>query len=136
MRVFILDDIPQRHDNIKLYLRSRNIGTEFEWFSAQTYLEGVTQFREQGPFDLLCLDHDLGDYDPEVATRSPAATGYAGGRGGFLDGVDFCHFLRNRNTAPTDVWVHSWNPEGANRMVGLLRDDGHRVTVQPAPGEV
>jgi len=135
-KIFILDDIPARHKNIRAFLQANNPSETFTFHSAQTFVEGIDLIREH-EFDLLCLDHDLGDFDPETATPDTGFSGYSGGAGRFLDGRDFCHWLIQRGTKIAAVWVHSWNPVGADRMVKILTDSGvTNITRKEAPGDI
>lgn len=68
------------------------------------------------PYDVTMLDHDLGNH--QMMDSDAEETGY--------------QFVKFMGQAPspydaTVVIVHSWNPEGARRMVDLLIDNDWNV---------
>jgi CheY-like chemotaxis protein len=69
---------------------------------ATDYNEGIRALKEDGPFDLLLLDHDLGSYNED---------------GREMTGTDIMQFLlENPIYLPIDIYVVSANPVGAQRM--------------------
>ena len=98
MRIFILEDDPYR---IRFF-REACIGLDATF--AESYAEAVKKF--DGPYDILCLDHDLGG---EWMVRSDGPnTGYS-----------FCKWLPESD-GRTRAYVHSYNPDGAENMMRLL----------------
>ena len=80
------------------------------------------------PYLEASLDHDLGCHgaDPDADDAhllrggSPDGTGY-----------DLAVALVRLRLVPPKVTVHSWNPEGASWMAGVLRETGGEVVVRP-----
>lgn len=73
---------------------------------ATNFAEGIKALTENGPFDLLCLDHDLSSYDDN---------------GKEMTGYDIMLFLEaNTQYMPKDfLWV-SANPVGRKNMQACL----------------
>lgn len=79
----------------------------------------------------MSLDHDLGlhECDPSVFEGKPQqpwnktpeqATWLLKGDSPDGDGVDLVQAMCSLRLVPPKVTVHSWNPDGAARMVGML----------------
>jgi hypothetical protein len=64
MRILLIDDMREFGKQIP------GPGPDDETAHAKTFEEGITELEVGGPWDVLYLDHDLGDPDP-------AKTGYA-----------------------------------------------------------
>lgn len=82
------------------------------------------------PFVEASLDHDLGlhDYDPDVPDadlqRLPDGARPE-------EGWELVEWMIDCDVVPEKVTIHSWNPNGADRMAALLRDAGHSPIIQP-----
>ena len=87
MKTLLIDDL-------------RNINVDV---TARTYDEGIKALEEQGPFDTLYLDHDLGDPDP-------SKTGY--GIMNFLEA--------NLRLLPKEIVLVTANPVGRVRMQTVI----------------
>lgn len=114
--VFILDDDPIRH----LTLKSRFVDASIT--AAHAALEAM-HLLQDGPYDLACLDHDLGDW-------------YEGDDGELheLTGMDVVRYLIDevpRDRWPKEVIVHSWNGMRGRHMVDLLKDNGVKASYWP-----
>lgn len=125
MKALILDDMNIRHKNLKTRLtldvgEIGHVGPDVEVFHAHRFFEAV-KLVQQHEFDIMCLDHDLGDKDPANADRAPTFHGYAGGAPKHLTGADFCDWLVQSGNIPDTVWIHSANPAGAKNMELALR---------------
>lgn len=59
----------------------------------------------------MSLDHDLGAEGSDIYTAGASPDG---------DGVDLVQAMCALRLVPPKITVHSWNPEGAARMVGML----------------
>lgn len=65
---------------------------------ARTFEDGIEALKNEGPWDLLLLDHDLGQEDGK-------------------DGTGIVNWLEeNKNLMPKEVIIVSSNPVGRNRM--------------------
>lgn len=70
---------------------------------ARTYDTGIQALQEQGPFDVLYLDHDFGDPDPRK-------TGY---------GV-ICWLEANQKFLPGEIKLVTANPVGRKQMQTVI----------------
>jgi len=131
MKILILDDQPERHEGfIKIYHGHELTHT---W----TYSECVRAMKAT-KFDLVCLDHDLGDlawhnaslapqtdkvkveslhfnleYSPDYTTDSM----YGQSLRRYMNGKDVVYWmLNNEFNCPKNVLIHSWNVEEAKIM--------------------
>lgn len=102
-RIFVLEDDPNR---IRQF-RQAAIGAELTLCS--TVADAITAFDRGGPYDLICLDHDLGGetYVPSDNDN----TGYT-----------FALWLSQFKLQPTAsvIVIHSYNGGGARRMMDVL----------------
>jgi hypothetical protein len=96
------------------------------WVWARTNLEAIDVLVRSDVSE-ASLDHDLGlerenpDSDPTTWTlrgESPAG-----------DGVDLCMAMYHLRLVPPRVTIHSWNPDGAERMASICREAGSEVEV-------
>lgn len=113
MKVFVLEDDPVRI----LWFRERFFNHDLT--VATSVKEGVEAFK--GPYDLVCLDHDLGgrqmvDSDEEET------------------GATFVRRMLDKLVRCDAVFVHSYNAFGAKRMGEMLGDAGAMVAVAPFRG--
>ena len=111
MKVFILEDDYTRRAMFAEVFGNDNVYIEDQVNSAITLYE---MYGEQ--FDLILLDHDL---EPRFMSEIETNTG-----------TEFAKFLATQ-TPHCQVIIHSYNPDGAARMEGLLRDAGWNVVRQP-----
>lgn len=82
MRTLLIDDM-------------RNLEADY---IARTFEDGIMALDKMGPWDLLLLDHDLGQEDGK-------------------DGTGIVNWLeQNTNKMPKEVRIVSSNPVGRNRM--------------------
>jgi CheY-like chemotaxis protein len=106
-KILVLDDEPARHVGFLRRLRDHTV------VSVGNYKEAAQALRAGSPFDVLFLDHDLGER---------------------RNGADVVRFLVReipREQWPKMVVIHSWNPFGAMRMRNLLVDAGIPTCVEP-----
>ena len=110
MKVLVLDDSRFRHKYFQAQLQGHEV------VSAWNYTQFCQALQGQG-FDLICLDHDLGDF---------LEADKDGDR--YLDGRDCVRFMTQVLTSdkprPRCVLVHSWNPPAAQQMMNMLWDHG------------
>jgi len=115
LRVLVLDDDATRH----MHFRAQLIGHIVT--HVMNYDEAVAALASTR-FDLAFLDHDLSDM---------AAAGMP--REGERTGTHVAEFIAAMapESRPIRVAVHSFNPDGARRMVNILANAGVRVSREP-----
>ena len=99
MKIFVLEDNEYRYNFIKTFYK---VSDTFIWEA--TVSGAIKAFKKNEPFDLILLDHDLGEE-------------YAPGVG---NGTDFAKFLADHGTGKAHVIIHSVNNAGAERMKSYL----------------
>ena len=121
MKILILDDMKTRHDAF------RRIYAEHEVVCVFRYSELKEKLAECR-WDLIHLDHDLGD---AVENPDTFVDGWGSTRefDGQFAAVRVCELPPEMR--PGQVIVHSVNPEGAKRMLGLLQRAKIDVTWEP-----
>lgn len=102
MKIFILEDDPYRH---KGFIEAC-VGTDLT--IASSYEQAIKLWNP--PYNLVLLDHDLGGHQ-FVQSDGIERTGYH-----FVEWLITGHVL----DLNTPVVVHSYNPEGAAKMVDAL----------------
>ena len=109
-RILVLDDLEERHNRFDQILKNHevvHVWTADDFFVA---------CERQGPFHLICLDHDLGD-NPEIEPTRIAGM-YNNSE---LTGHDCTWWLtQNKWLAPKKILIHSVNPAGATRMLNTF----------------
>jgi CheY-like chemotaxis protein len=99
MKIFILEDNEYRLKFIKSFYK---VSDTFIWEA--TVPNAIKAFKKNEPFDLILLDHDLGEeWDPNVG-----------------NGTDFAKFLAEHGTGKAQIVIHSMNRAGAERMKSYL----------------
>lgn len=101
LRVLFFDDDQNRWETIK----KKSSGVTLEW--VQTVEEAKAALRDNFPYDIICLDHDIGG-------QMLACTQNCGCN------VAEAIVLMDPLKVPMIVLVHSWNPDGSTRMMGML----------------
>jgi hypothetical protein len=98
MRILFFDDDPLRHRRFAFEARGHEL--DHSWF-----IDDAVRRIAERRYDLVCLDHDL---ETEGFDRS---------------GLDVARFVRRMPAGrrPKAVFIHSWNPRGADRMYEVLR---------------
>lgn len=112
MRILILDDQRQRHERFAADLAGHDV-THCYFFS-----DYCNALANHGPFDVVFLDHDLGDMVEQETIPGSDTIVY--------DGKDAAAELI---AMPSDSWprcvvVHSWNGWGAKEMATMLEKAG------------
>jgi hypothetical protein len=96
MKVFVLEDSEERIQRFsEIFGEALTV--------ARTVGEGKTLF--QPPYDLILLDHDLGELET---------------------GKDFSNWLVESKQTPTNTIIHSWNVGGALSILRTLAEAGWR----------
>lgn len=116
-RCFILEDDPTRVESFKVALRGHEV------MHAWSVEEGMALFAP--PYDVILLDHDLGDAAYASFNRKNT-------------GAEFARYVARTHTADpsTRVVVHSWNPVGALVMLWALQGAGWTVNRTPFSAEL
>ena len=73
--------------------------------TCRTYDEGLEAIKNDGPWDVLLLDHDLADLN------IPERTGY----------TLLCYLEENLDKLPATIEIVSANPVGRQKMSALIR---------------
>lgn len=111
-RILILDDDQDRHDDF-----ARRFAT---WTREHVYTVAGFEDAIRHRFDVVHFDHDLGDYQLGMYGIDHERTG-----------VDAAKLLVAARWKPSFAVVHSWNPEGAQRILRVLRSAGITAFVIP-----
>jgi hypothetical protein len=99
MKIFVLEDNEYRFNFIKTFYK---VSDTFIWETVVP--SAIKAFKKNEPFDLILLDHDLGEeYAPSVG-----------------NGTDFAKFLADHGIGKAHVIIHSVNNAGAERMKSYL----------------
>lgn len=107
MKILFLDDDLQRHEHFSRYSIGHNV------WHARTVQAAIKWLEKAGPFDVLCLDHDLtGQMIPEPCGDSQGCAVVA-------------YLVKNKGTALRSmIRVHSYNKTSAEKMVADLTANG------------
>lgn len=100
------------------------------WQWARTVEQAILILRANN-VTAISLDHDLGLHHYTEA-QIEADEELIFGRGQAEEtGLDLVHWMIANNKVPEKIAVHSWNPDGARRMIATLNDAGHYVARIP-----
>jgi hypothetical protein len=121
MRILILDDEAARHAAYSEAYRQHDV------FHASTYYEFISLLEKSSPWDMIHLDHDLGEYSPQDTFvdgwgRRQAFTGKHAA-------IKICEL--DDDKLPTQVIVHSVNPVGAREIKQTLDARGVASSWRP-----
>lgn len=116
-RVLILDDDPQRHETFLRMFASHDIEVR-QAFTAQ---QAINILNLTDRFDLVCLDHDLGEFS-ETLIGEPGCG---------MDVAEFIFLHIDQKKLPKQVLIHSWNAPAAKRMEETIRGTGIKVLATP-----
>lgn len=109
-RLLLLEDDPER----RKWFTFAFTGWHIDW---ATTVEEAIEFAQKNIYDLIHLDHDLGDF-----STVPKTPGYLEKHTVERTGYDFAKWLA-RSESPQQrvpVVIHSMNPGGAQRMYDVL----------------
>lgn len=124
MRILILDDNEDRH---RVFAEKY---FEHELVHAYGYYEATDALSKNGKFDLVHLDHDLGDF-PQLHKPDREASMYGSRE---LTGYDVAVYMfldLPVHKRPDLVIVHSINPDGAHSIEMFLERHGFGVRRVP-----
>ncbi len=111
MKIFVLDDMPGRHMIIKRWL-VLNLGPHFEYIEATDVESAKERLNEHESFDMLLLDHDLGERT--FVESSDPNTGY-----------QVAKYIVEQGIKYEIAIVHSQNVWGAANIVQILPRSEH-----------
>jgi len=80
---------------------------------ARTFENGIAALKDLGPFNILYLDHDLGEVDFEGKEKFIEIDGHTYPKNGY--GV-MCFLERNTEFLPSEIRIVSSNPVGRRNM--------------------
>lgn len=112
MRVLILDDDNERHEAFASYFKGHDVTHAIRFSDFCVKLKGEK-------FDLIHLDHDLADFCPENKDHDGmyGVREWTGADAAWMIACDL-----PESKWPDRVVIHSWNPDGAQRMRQILQD--------------
>ena len=117
MNILFLDDDETRHREFCAEVEKRGINSHLPYrsYTVQLAKENLDRW---SPFDLVFLDHDL---DGHVYVQETEGTG-----------VEVCQYIAAMpvELRPKRVVVHSWNIDGALRMIRILSQARVRCVAQ------
>jgi CheY-like chemotaxis protein len=120
MRILILDDDVRRHGAFAKALLGHSVVHVYDYHRCVAALERET-------FDMAYLDHDLNDFGKKSTMSGVYGMQHE------LTGHDVAIFIAGMapDRRPKVVHVHSWNPDGAKRMVAALKEAGVECVYAP-----
>ena len=98
-----LDDTKERHEHFDKICQNLNVDV-WHYYNASQAIRSL----EKQKFDCVFLDHDLEDTGRDTGQVM----------------ADFIALHILFETRPSNVVIHSWNPEGALAMENVLKDNG------------
>lgn len=114
MKILFLDDSPERHNKFfKDFPKEDITGV----FTAQEAIDALTHTK----FNLVCLDHDLGEFNRNGQELTLEEALEQKDRDG--SGMDVANFIAHHMDPmlwPDSVLIHSHNPDGAKAMKKVL----------------
>lgn len=114
-----LDDMQIRHDLFRAYATEAGFIVD----SAFTAEEAIKKL-EKHEYLAACLDHDLAEEHYMGMYASPSTGGTA------HSGRAVARWITEHNK-PALVWVHSYNPDGAQAIVDILAPSSANVLRAP-----
>ena len=114
MRILFLDDNVERWKAF----RFKTIGCDVKWVETAERCKASLLLDE--PYDLVSLDHDLGGKTFQEEKEN--------------SGTDVAEWIKYQLPAvryPKQIVIHSWNPQGAQRMMHLIAPTKIPVRYEP-----
>lgn len=114
-RVLFLDDSEARHSAFQKRMHDHDVA------AAYTTVEAIAMLDARPAFDVVYLDHDLG----EIAGDPPYAE---------LTGRIVAEYIANGlppDKRPQQIVIHSWNIDGGKRMRDILQNAGLSAILAP-----
>lgn len=130
MRILILDDSTERHEAFA------RVFSQYKLTHCRGYWPFIAALQAEPSFDVVMLDHDLGDY---AETKDFSILPGMYGAESMYTGLDAAIQLTSaydskgarKDELRPRVIIHSHNPPGAERMKAVLMDAGFIVIVHP-----
>lgn len=97
------------------------------WILAKTNDEAI-DILITGEVIECSLDHDLGDIP--TGETDPQEVMFLKGTAEET-GVHLVEWMIKNDCVPDRIQIHSWNPQGAQRMANLLKEAGHSPIIAP-----
>jgi DNA polymerase III delta subunit len=104
-KIFILEDNDERIKFFKWYFKN----PEYQVFYAKEVNEAKALFTINQPFEVMFLDHDLGDQ--VYVDSNEQNTGY-----------QFAKFIIEKDLSKSFIIIHSLNPYGAENIKSVLKE--------------
>jgi len=120
MRILFLDDNENRHKVFQHVVKKKDT-TEIDW--AQTAEQAIEYLNNRPKYDIICLDHDLGEEHENISEANAEDTEY----GEIMTGYDVAVFMvteLEEELQPPYAIVHTFNPHGAKRITSALNEGG------------
>jgi CheY-like chemotaxis protein len=111
-RILFLDDDPTRH---ALFSRRMPYHTITHAYSARQCINELSRIP---PFDLVCLDHDLGDFGADGEETGAVV-------------ADYINLHLDPKFYPKEIIIHSWNSDGAAFMKRVIAPTGIPCSLVP-----
>lgn len=108
-RLLFLDDNPDRHIAFDIIIGGIECHVDHVW----TADECIYALSQNEPYDCAFLDHDLGG---KVFVKEEKGSG--------SEVAKFIGSELSVDRHPRQIVVHSWNPKGAERMLGYIEPSG------------
>lgn len=112
MRILVLEDNQDRIEWFKRMYRNHELYITCDLVKAR-------EFCWEHEFDVIFLDHDLGDFN--LAAIEKENTGYGFAKWITIEGIQKYALY----------YIHSMNPTGANAMQNILKDNGYNALWLP-----
>lgn len=114
-RWLFLDDSEERHTYFRNILGGQLGSVTVD--HVRTAQEAIDKLIDNTViYDCVYLDHDLEDTDPNSTGQAVA---------------EFIALHQQKQTYPKFIVIHSWNPEGAERMHEILKPTGIPTVRKP-----
>lgn len=118
MKIFVLDDVDERHFGFSVRYAGQHI------IKAYNVKEAVIVLEAHKDFDIIQLDHSLNDFEhfpPEDGRKPREHTG--------MEVVDY--LINSGYPTSAEVIVHSWDIEPSRIMAMRLDQAGFNVKREP-----
>lgn len=128
MKILILDDNMDRHEAFARHYIGHDVQHVTHALSCIAALGAAR-------FDIVHLDHDLGDFESENGEADYWVDGWGSRREYNGQNVALALVDLPDELLPGQVIIHSVNPEGARRMLAIVANAGIPVVWEPFNGE-
>jgi len=120
VKILILDDMDLRHNYFAKLFDGNDITHAF------SFSQFLKSLNAKSPFDLVCLDHDLGEFeDCDHWTDGKGNKREFNGQHAAIKIIDLPDEL-----LPKQVLIHSMNPSGAKFIYDIIKSRGIPVVIR------